>query len=118
MKALQPEAVIIATEIARYSIGMVLKCMECCGVKAHPNLILRRIAPDAREFVSSWVEQTYRMEGFDSVVLMYGTVQQPQLYDALKSDGSVPQVFIAGGAWVPRRLAEATRHGAAVGMMA
>ena len=111
------KSVHLATEVARYSIGMVLKRMERCGVKVHPNLILRGITAEALEFVSSWGDQSCRIDGFDSVVLMYGSVQQPQLYDALKADRSIAQVFIAGGAWVPRRLAEATRHGAAVGMM-
>lgn len=111
------KSVHLATEVARYSIGMVLKRMESCGVKVHPNLILKEIHPDALEFVSAWGGKTCREEGFDSVVLVYGSVQQPQLYEALKADGSIAEVFLAGAAWVPRRLAEATRHGASVGLM-
>lgn len=67
--------------------------------------------------LSSWGDKTYRVEGFDSVVLVYGSVQQPQLYDQLKAAGGRAEVFLAGSAWVPRRLAEATRHGANVGMI-
>jgi hypothetical protein len=51
------------------------------------------------------------------VVLVYGSVQQPDLYYQLKADGGVRDVYLAGSAWVPRRLAEATRHGANIGLM-
>jgi hypothetical protein len=44
-------------------------------------------------------------------------VQQPQLYHELTADGSVAEVYLAGSAWVPRRLAEATRHGADIGLL-
>ncbi|MCK0508155.1 FAD-dependent oxidoreductase [Aromatoleum anaerobium] len=111
------KSVHLATEVARYSIGMVLKRMETCGVKVHPNLILKEIKSDGLEFVSSWGGKTYCEEGFDSVVLVYGSVQQPELYHQLMADGCIPQVFLAGSAWVPRRLAEATRHGANIGLL-
>lgn len=111
------KSVHLATEVARYSIGMVLKRMESCGVKVHPNRVLKAVSGDTLEFVSSWGGQSYREQGFDSVVLVYGAVQQPELYYRLQEDGSIPKILLAGSAWVPRRLAEATRHGANVGMM-
>ena len=111
------KSVHLATEVARYSIGMVLKRMEQCGVKVRPNLVLRSVGKDALEFVSSWGDATYRETGFDSVVLVYGAVQQPSLYYELKAAGGVAQVYLAGSAWVPRRLAEATRHGADIGLL-
>ena len=111
------KSVHLATEVARYSIGMVLKRIEQCGIEVHPNRILKSVSADALEFVSSWGEATYSETGFDSVVLVYGAVQQPQLYQALTADGSVAEVYLAGSAWVPRRLAEATRHGADIGLL-
>jgi NADPH-dependent 2,4-dienoyl-CoA reductase/sulfur reductase-like enzyme len=111
------KSVHLATEVARYSIGMVLKRMESCGVKVHPNRVLKAVSGDTLEFVSSWGGQSYCEQGFDSVVLVYGAVQQPELYYRLQEDGSIPKILLAGSAWVPRRLAEATRHGANVGMM-
>lgn len=112
------KSVHLGTEIARYSIGMVLNRMEQCGVKIHPNLLLAAVDRDGLEFVSSWSNgRTYREIGFDSVVLIYGSVQQHALYDQLKARGGAPQVFLAGSAWVPRRLAEATRHGADIGLI-
>jgi hypothetical protein len=43
-------------------------------------------------------------------------VAQPELYDQLKAEGGGPQLFLAGAAWLPRRMAEATRHGAHIGL--
>lgn len=104
-------------EIARYSVGMVLARMETCGVAIHPNLTLEKIDPKGLEFVSAFGGNTYRHEGFDSVVLVYGAVPQHDLYDQLKADGSISQLYLAGSAWLPRRMAEATRHGADIGLV-
>ena len=104
-------------EIARYSIAMMLARMEQCGIDVHPNLVLTKIEAKALEFVSALGKQTYRKEGFDSVVLVYGAVAQPALYDQLKADGSIAQLYLAGSAWLPRRMAEATRHGANIGLV-
>jgi 2,4-dienoyl-CoA reductase-like NADH-dependent reductase (Old Yellow Enzyme family)/thioredoxin reductase len=110
------KSVHLGYEIARYSIGMVLSRMESCGVVVHPNLILQEVRADSFDLVSSYGVKTYRKEGFDSVVLVYGSVSQHDLYDQLKADGSIPQIYIAGSAWLPRFMAEATRHGASVGL--
>jgi NADPH-dependent 2,4-dienoyl-CoA reductase/sulfur reductase-like enzyme len=110
------KSVHLGTEIARYSIGMVTNRMEECGVQVRPNLQLKAVTKDTIELVSTWGCKSYQEQGFDSVVLVYGGVPQHALYDQLKADGSIP-VYIAGSAWIPRFLAEATRHGAYVGMM-
>lgn len=47
------KSVHLATEVARYSIGMVLKRMEQSGVVVHPNRVLKAVQPDGLEFVSS-----------------------------------------------------------------
>jgi hypothetical protein len=110
------KSVYLGSEINRYSIGMVLSRMEVCGVTIHPNLILKEVRADGLEFVSSFGGKTYRKEGFDSVVLVYGSVPQHDLYDQLKAEGSVSQLYLAGSAWLPRFMAEATRHGADIGL--
>lgn len=110
------KSVHLGTEIARYSIGMVLRRMEECNVKIHPNLILNAVHPDAIELVSSWRTRTYRETGFDSVVLVYGSLPQHELYDRLKADKSIAQLYLAGSAWLPRFMAEATQHGAKIGL--
>ena len=107
----------LGSEIARYSISMVLAHMENVGVRVTPNLILKEIRADALEFVSSFGRHTYRKEGFDSVVLVYGSVPQHDLYDQLKAEGSIEQIYIAGSAWLPRFMAEATQHGASIGLV-
>lgn len=111
------KSVHLATDVARYSIGMVLKRMEECGIEVHPNLILKRIEANAIELVSSWGGHDYRFEGFDSVVLVYGALPVHALYDELKVDGSIDELYLAGAAWLPRRMAEATRHGANIGLV-
>jgi thioredoxin reductase len=111
------KSVYLGSEINRYSIGMVLSRMEACGVTIHPNLILREVQADGLEFVSSFGGKTCRKGGFDSVVLVYGSVPQHDLYDQLKAEGSIPQLYLAGSAWLPRFMAEATRHGADIGLV-
>jgi 2,4-dienoyl-CoA reductase-like NADH-dependent reductase (Old Yellow Enzyme family)/thioredoxin reductase len=111
------KSVHLGFEIARYSIGMVLARMESCGVTVHPNLILKQVHKDGLEFVSSFGVKTYRKEGFDSVVLVYGSLPQHELYDRLKAEGSIPELYLAGSAWLPRFMAEATQHGASVGLV-
>jgi 2,4-dienoyl-CoA reductase-like NADH-dependent reductase (Old Yellow Enzyme family)/thioredoxin reductase len=107
----------LGSEIDRYSVGMVLSRMEMCGITIHPNLILKEVQADAFELVSSWGGKTYRKEGFDTVVLVYGSVPQHDLYDQLKAAGSIGQLYLAGSAWIPRFMAEATRHGADIGLV-
>jgi len=111
------KSVHLGSEIARYSVGMVLSRMESCGVIVHPNLLLKEVRLDSIELVSSFGVRTYRKEGFDSIVLVYGSVPQHDLYDQLKADGSVPQLYLAGSAWLPRFMAEAAQHGASVGLV-
>ena len=110
------KSVHLGSEIARYSIGMVLKRMEEFGVTIKPNLVLTKIEGKAIELTSSWGGMTYREEGFDSVVLVYASVAQCELYDQLKAEGSVKQLYLAGAAWLPRHMAESTRHGANIGL--
>jgi hypothetical protein len=48
---------------------------------------------------------------------VYGSVPQHDLYDRLKAEGGIPQLYLAGSAWLPRFMAEATRHGADIGLV-
>lgn len=103
-------------EIARYSLSMVLARMESLGVTTVPNVLLTKVDASGLDFVSALGGSTSRFDGFDSVVLVYGAVPNPQLYDQLKSEGGVEELFLAGAAWLPRRMTEATRHGAHIGL--
>jgi 2,4-dienoyl-CoA reductase-like NADH-dependent reductase (Old Yellow Enzyme family)/thioredoxin reductase len=110
------KSVHLGSEIARYSIGMVHKRMEEFDIAVKTNLVLKKVDGKAIELASSWGGKTYREEGFDSVVLVYASTPQCELYDQLKADGSVQEVYIAGAAWLPRHMAESTRHGANIGL--
>ena len=107
----------IATDVARYSIGMVLRRMEDCGVTVHPNLVLNEVkSSDSFELLSALGEHTYQKEGFDSIVLVCGSEPQNDLYHELKADGAIGELYVAGAAWLPRKLAEASSHGATIGL--
>ncbi|MBV6417592.1 MAG: putative N-methylproline demethylase [Steroidobacteraceae bacterium] len=103
-------------EVARYSLGMVIARMESLGVTTVPNVTLTKVDAKGIDFVSAVGSKTSRFEGFDSVVLVYGAVAQPELYEQLKAEGGTAELFLAGAAWLPRRMAEATRHGAHIGL--
>jgi hypothetical protein len=79
--------------------------------------MLNEVKADSFELVSSWGDATYSKEGFDSIVLVCGSVPQHDLYDQLKAQGSIEQVYVAGSAWLPRHLAEASSHGATIGLV-
>lgn len=107
----------VGYEIARYSVGMAVARIEKVGVVTVPNVVLSKVDGKSLELTSSFGGATQRRDGFDSVVLVYGAVPEQGLYDELKADGSIAQLYIAGSAWLPRRMAEATRHGADVGLV-
>ncbi len=86
-------------------------------VVIHTGLRLASVGDGKLEFVSAFGGRTRSFEGFDSVVLVYGSVPDARLYHELREAGSVDRLFLVGSAWVPRRLAEATQHGARVGMV-
>jgi len=107
----------LGSEIARYSVSMVLSRMEQAGVIVHPNLLLNEVHADGFELRSSFGEKTYHEKGFDNLVLVCGSLPQHDLYDQLKAEGSISQLYIAGSAWLPRFLAEATEQGANIGLV-
>lgn len=110
------KSVHIATDVARYSIGMVLRRMEDCGVQVHPNLVLNEVKADSFELLSAFGDHKYLKENFDSIVLVCGSVPVNELYHQLKAEGGIEEVYIAGSAWLPRKLAEASSHGATIGL--
>jgi len=104
-------------DIERYSIGAVMQRVEEYEIPIHPNLILTEITAVAIRFVSSYARKSVSVGGFDSVVLVYGSVPNAQLYHALCADTRIAQPYIVGSAWTPRGIAEATRDGANVGLV-
>jgi hypothetical protein len=106
----------MGSEIDRYSIGSVMGRLIDNHVVIHPNLRLAAVGDHKLEFTSAFGGRPRSFEGFDSVVLVYGTVPDSRLYDALVEDATIEELYLPGSAWVPRLLADATVHGAKVGM--
>jgi len=106
----------IGAEIDRYSIGPVMRRLAENGVVFHTGLRLMRIDAGGVDLRCAFTGLPRRFEGFDAVVLVYGSVPDVTLYEALKHAPAPVPVHLAGSAWVPRRLAEATQHGARVGL--
>ncbi|MBW2385171.1 MAG: FAD-dependent oxidoreductase [Deltaproteobacteria bacterium] len=110
----------IGAQIDRYTIGPVMTQLAEKDVRIHTGLRLAGLNGGKMEFVSSFGGRTHAFDGFDTVVLVYGSVPDASLYYALRENqhaaGTSAQLFLVGSAWVPRPLAEATLHGAKVGM--
>ncbi|UCF47905.1 MAG: FAD-dependent oxidoreductase [Myxococcales bacterium] len=106
----------ICGDVDRYSIGSVMGRLVDNKVTLRPNLRLAAIEDHKLEFTSAFGERPCSFEGYDSVVLSYGTVPDSALYHALAADGRVSSLYLVGSAWVPRLMAEATAHGAKAAM--
>jgi 2,4-dienoyl-CoA reductase-like NADH-dependent reductase (Old Yellow Enzyme family)/thioredoxin reductase len=110
----------IGAQIDRYSIGPVMTQLAENDVRIHAGLRLAGVAGGKLEFTSSFGGRTHAFDGFDTVVLVYGSAPDARLYydfkQKLAGTADSPRLFLVGNAWVPRPLAEATLHGARVGM--
>ncbi|MBQ63186.1 MAG: hypothetical protein CMQ19_14090 [Gammaproteobacteria bacterium] len=106
----------IGTDIDRYSFGTVMQRLEENGVEMVGGVRLSAIDGDDIHFISAYSGAERVFSGFDSVVLVCGSVPNADLYYTLKDNYPFQKVYLAGSAWLPRRLAEATQHGAAIAM--
>ena len=80
----------VGGETGKYSLGAVLSRLERLGVAVRPNVRLTEIHSDRLKFISSFNVRSYEETGFDTVVLVYNSVPNCELYDQLKADGSIP----------------------------
>lgn len=106
----------IGSEIDRYSLGPVMERLVNHGVTFHTGLRLSDVEGGRLEFRSSFGGGRRAFEAFDTIVLVYGAVPDARLYHELRREQAAERIFLVGAAWVPRALAEATQHGARVGM--
>jgi len=106
----------IGNAIDRYSIGPVMRRIADHGIAVHTGWRLAEVDGPSLTFSSAFNGERCSFAPFDTVVLVYGSVPDDGLYRALRADGTIRKIYLVGSAWVPRRLAEATRHGARVGM--
>jgi len=108
----------IARQVERYSLGPIHQRLEEGGVVVHTGLRLAAVADGKLEFASAYTGDVRHAGSFDTVVLVYGSVPDTALHDALAESGFAGRKFLVGSAWVPRLLAEATQHGARAGLEA
>lgn len=108
----------IASQVERYSLGPIHQRLEEGGVVVHTGVRLAAVADGKVELTSAFTGATTRVGPFDTVVLVYGSVPDTALHDALVASGFAGKRFLVGSAWVPRLLAEATQHGARAGLEA
>lgn len=106
----------IANQIDRYSIGPIMGRLAGHEIPIHNGMRLAGVVGSTLAFTSAFTGDSHSVEGFDSVVLVYGSVPDDRLYRQLRDTSSVGRLFLVGSAWVPRLLAEATQHGAQVGL--
>lgn len=104
----------IGAEIDRYSIGMVMRRLEQGGVKVHTGQILAGIDGNSLSLLSAFTGERRTVDGFDSIVLVYGSAPDTTLHDELR--GRVQALYLIGSAWVPRGIHEATEHGMKVAL--
>ena len=106
----------LGSEIDRYSLGPVMERLVNHGVTLHTGLRLSAVDGGRLEFRSAFGDGHCTFTGFDTIVLVYGAVPDARLYHELRAARAAERLFLVGAAWVPRALAEATQHGARVGM--
>ena len=106
----------IGSRIDSYSIGPVMRRIADHRLPIHTGKRLTAVDGPQLTFVDAFNGTTHRYDGFDSVVLVYGSVPDDRCYRQLTAAQTDARLFLVGSAWVPRQLAEATRHGALVGL--
>ncbi len=103
----------IGSRIDRYTIGIVLYWLYKNGVVVSPSMRARAIQSGTVIAYNAHTGEERRIESVDTVVLSLGSRPDSHLYSTLK--GKVKELYLVGSAFAPRRLADATQHGAEVG---
>jgi 2,4-dienoyl-CoA reductase-like NADH-dependent reductase (Old Yellow Enzyme family)/thioredoxin reductase len=106
----------LGNAIDRYSIGPVMHRIAEHGIPIHTGLRLREVDGTTVVFTSAFTGAVHTHAGFDSVVLVYGSVPDDRCHRALQAEASIERLYLVGSAWVPRQIAEAVGHGARVGL--
>ncbi len=104
----------VGAQVDRYTIGTMMRRLEEGGVEICAGLRLASVDGGRLELRSPYTGALHVRDGFDTVVLVYGSAPDDRLYRELQ--GKVERLHLAGSAWVPRRIAEATAHGMRVGL--
>lgn len=98
----------IAPLVGKYSIGPALAKLSAAGAQVSVMERAVSIAEGRLATRNIYSGAPGEISGFDSVVLACGGVADSGLHAVLK--GSVPETYVLGDAYVPRRLSFATRQ--------
>jgi len=98
----------VAPLVGKYSIGGILAKLSARGASVRVMERVASIAPGRLELRNVYSNHASEITEFDSVVLACGGTAQAELYAPLKA--AVPQAFVIGDAYAPRRLWFATRQ--------
>lgn len=101
--------------IDRYTRGIVYHSLYASGVVISPSTRVRAIEGSTVVAYNVHTGQERRIDYVDTVVLSLGSCGDDRVYKALK--GKVGELYLIGAAFAPRRLVEATQHGATIGTM-
>lgn len=105
----------IGDRVERYTKGIVFYWLYRQGVVIHPSTRVRAVEGDSVLAFNSHTGEERRFENVDTVVLSLGSRGDDGLFRELK--GKVKEIYLVGAAFAPRRLVEATQHGANVGKL-
>lgn len=105
----------IGERIERYTRGIVYYWLYKNGVVISPSTRVRAIEGNSLIAFNAHTDEERRIDNVDTVVLSLGGRPDDRLYRALK--GTVAELYLVGAAFAPRRLWEATQHGANVGRL-
>lgn len=106
----------IGRDIDRYSFGTVMSRLEENNVQIVGGVRLSCVDGEDIHFISAYSGKERVFSGFDTVVLVCGSIPNAELYYTLKDNYPFEKVYLVGSAWLPRRLAEATQHGATIAL--
>jgi NADPH-dependent 2,4-dienoyl-CoA reductase/sulfur reductase-like enzyme len=94
--------------VGKYSNGGMFARLIDEGVEFVPMARVTRIDGGTIHLASTYGSRRWSIDGFDSVVLVAGSIPDDGLFRALK--GRLPDVHILGDAFAPRRMVFATRQ--------
>lgn len=103
----------IGSRVERYTQGIVFYSLYKNGVVISPSTRVRAIEDGRVIAYNAHTGEERRIDGIESVVLSLGSRGDDRLYRALQ--GKVKELYVIGAAFAPRRLLEATQHGANIG---
>lgn len=99
--------------LSRYMVGTMLGRLSEAGVKLVCMEAVTAVEPPFVRTRNVYSQRPHEHVGFDSVVLACGGRPAAELYDALHEE--LPEAYILGDAYAPRRMVFATQQGHELG---